>query len=54
MKKSIIFFTLTSILFCTVCANAQEKTKKTTDTAQACKPTKAGKHCAAPVKKSKQ
>ena len=52
MKKYSILFL--SILLLTNSISAQEKSKKVTDTAHACKPTKAGKHCAAPVKKVKQ
>jgi hypothetical protein len=56
MKKySILFlFLFSTILLCTNSLSAQEKSKKVTDTAHACKPTKSGKHCAAPVKKAKQ
>ena len=52
MKKYSILFS--TILLCTNSLSAQEKSKKVTDTAHACKPTKSGKHCAAPVKKAKQ
>jgi hypothetical protein len=52
MKKYSILFL--SILLLTNSITAQEKSKKVTDSAHACKPTKAGKHCAAPVKKVKQ
>lgn len=52
MKKYSILFL--SILLLANSISAQEKSKKVTDTAHACKPTKAGKHCAAPVKKVKQ
>jgi len=52
MKKYSILFL--SILLLTNSISAQEKSKKVTDTAHACKPSKAGKHCAAPVKKVKQ
>ncbi len=54
MKKYSILFLFSTILLCTNNLSAQEKSKKVTDTAHACKPTKSGKHCAAPVKKSKQ
>lgn len=52
MKKYSILFL--SILLLANSISAQEKSKKVTDSAHACKPTKAGKHCAAPVKKVKQ
>ena len=52
MKKYSILFL--SILLLANSISAQEKSKKVTDTAHACKPTKSGKHCAAPVKKAKQ
>lgn len=54
MKKYSILFLFSTILLCTNNISAQEKSKKVTDTAHACKPTKSGKHCAAPVKKAKQ
>lgn len=54
MKKYSILFLFSTILLCTNSLSAQEKSKKVTDTAHACKPTKSGKHCAAPVKKAKQ
>jgi hypothetical protein len=54
MKKYSILFLFSTILLCTNSLTAQEKSKKVTDTAHACKPTKSGKHCAAPVKKTKQ
>jgi hypothetical protein len=54
MKKYSILFLFSTILLITNSLTAQEKSKKVTDTAHACKPTKAGKHCAAPVKKTKQ
>jgi len=54
MKKYSILFLLSTILLFTNSINAQDKSKKVTDTAHACKPTKAGKHCTAPVKKTKQ
>jgi len=54
MKKHSILFILTILLLSSNSLTAQEKSKKVTDTAQVCKPTKSGKHCAAPVKKTKQ
>jgi hypothetical protein len=54
MKKYSILFIFSTILLITNSLTAQEKSKKVTDTAHACKPTKSGKHCAAPVKKTKQ
>ena len=54
MKKYSILFLFSTILLFTNSLTAQEKSKKVTDSAHACKPTKAGKHCVAPVKKAKQ
>ena len=54
MNKYSVLFLFSIVLLFTNSINAQDKSKKVTDTAHACKPTKAGKHCAAPVKKTKQ
>jgi len=54
MNKYSILFLFSILLLFSNSINAQDKSKKVTDTTQACKPVKSGKHCAAPVKKVKQ
>jgi len=54
MNKYSILFLFSILLLLSNSINAQDKSKKVTDTTQACKPAKSGKHCTAPVKKAKQ
>lgn len=54
MNKYSVLFLFSIVLLFTNSINAQDKSKKVTDSAHLCKPTKSGKHCTAPVKKAKQ
>lgn len=54
MNKYSILFLFSILLLLSNSINAQDKSKKVTDTTQVCKPVKSGKHCTAPVKKVKQ